>query len=275
MRLARLLQVALVIPSAVLQGPSAAPTPTPGIISTVTEWNNEPDGYRGYVFGTRFQGIAQKERVLVKKPDPVPNADGRYGFIANYSYDPTNWTFAPDVDLRTNERVWKCNPDSLESKHSRLCGRLPLRPEEIEQFKKERLEFDGKDWYQKDADGKKRKQKKAYYNPLPAEEGYHFTDDKLVSVVWRYTPEDFPKVADVLVARYGPPTGIERENVTNKMGAAFENVTYTWLGKRFAVRASRFQSDLDAGLALFTSTEVLKARAREEEERKRKAVKVF
>lgn len=269
MRLKRLLPAILVVPAALQEPPSAARTPTQSAVNvpTVAEWTNEPEGYRGYKFGTRFQEIVQKEGVSVSKPDWYP--------YVGYTADPTSWQYLPYVDLRTNARVWKCFPESLELKASRLCGRLPLRPEEFDEYKREHLSFDGKNWYGKMADGTRQKVKTVSYNPLPANEGYYFTGDMLDRVAWTYLANHFSKVADVLVARYGPPTGADRENVTNKMGATLENVTYTWLGKRFAVRASRFQSDFDSGVALFTSVDALKELARIEEERKRKAVKVF
>lgn len=72
-----------------------------------------------------------------------------------------------------------------------------------------------------------------------------FYDDKLGHVHATLAPSDFAIVTTALRDKYGKPSSIKTEQLTNRMGVVFENQILEWKNSGTAIRARKYTSSLN------------------------------
>lgn len=104
---------------------------------------------------------------------------------------------------------------------------------------------------------------------IDVEDLLHFEEDRLVGAHMEFSEDEFDKMKEIFVEKYGRPMTSSTSDVTNRMGAHFTNESVEWRGARVTVSLDRYGSDLrksSANIALNTFT----ARIVEEEKKRRK-----
>jgi hypothetical protein len=76
------------------------------------------------------------------------------------------------------------------------------------------------------------------------EDMLQFENDRLASTYMTFAADDFDKMRDIFVEKYGPPDSTSDAQVHNRMGAAFTNTSLEWHGPRVTITLERYGSDL-------------------------------
>lgn len=96
----------------------------------------------------------------------------------------------------------------------------------------------------------------------PANISLMFYEEKLGMAYTSFASSDFPKVITALREKYGKPSSMKTEPVTNRMGATFENQILEWKKSGTSIRAEKYASSMDKSsvkiFADFYSTELKK-----------------
>ena len=96
---------------------------------------------------------------------------------------------------------------------------------------------------------------------------------KVSNMSARFKSKDFAEVIGAMRERLGPPTSEKAETVTNRAGAKFENITFTWERGGEVATARRYAGALDRASVVFlseASVEEFKRRAREQQRERAK-----
>jgi hypothetical protein len=102
-----------------------------------------------------------------------------------------------------------------------------------------------------------------------------FERDSFVFAAMKFDADDYSKMRDTFVEKYGPPSKQSTDAVQNRMGMKTDNETLTWVGKNVTVLLMRFSDTLDKGQALFGTNAYLQRLALESEAEKKKGAKSF
>lgn len=57
-----------------------------------------------------------------------------------------------------------------------------------------------------------------------------------------FRADDFDKVRDIFIARYGRPHSSSKSTLRNALGASFVNTTLTWTGPSISIELNRYES---------------------------------
>lgn len=80
---------------------------------------------------------------------------------------------------------------------------------------------------------------------VPANISLFFYEDKFGLASALFASSDFARITAALREKYGKPSSVKTEPVTNRMGATFENQVLEWKKSGTAIRAEKYTSSLD------------------------------
>lgn len=65
--------------------------------------------------------------------------------------------------------------------------------------------------------------------------------------------DDFPRLSQVLITKYGKPTRTESETVKTKAGATFNNEKLSWSGQKVLIVLSKYSDDINTSSVSVTN----------------------
>jgi hypothetical protein len=93
---------------------------------------------------------------------------------------------------------------------------------------------------------------------------------KLVQVDFDFAADDYPKMREAFIAKYGPPHKVDTSVVQNKMGAQFAQETLLWKGPDIHIWMSHYGSKVTEGIAFIVKADFEERMQQVTEEEKRK-----
>jgi len=95
----------------------------------------------------------------------------------------------------------------------------------------------------------------------------NFLDNKFVSAQLSFKPEEFSKIEEIFVKRYGRATSAKNNEVHNPMGARFTNRQLDWIGKSTVVQLMKYAGTVTSGAGFIGQKTWLQHRAQESKKR--------
>ncbi len=112
-------------------------------------------------------------------------------------------------------------------------------------------------------------------NGVSVDDVFLFQDDVFVGVTMSFDSDDYERLRDVFVAKYGEPGRLETTRVTTRAGTRFDNETMNWDGRRVSVSLQRYGESLEKGSAAIFLNSYLEQQEKERQERLKKDADVF
>jgi len=112
-------------------------------------------------------------------------------------------------------------------------------------------------------------------NGAAVEDVFVFQDDLFVGVSLSFDSDDYEKLREVFLVKYGEPTRLETTRVMTRNGTRYDNESLNWEGHSVSVSLERFGDAADKGLGTIFLNTYLEQREKERQERLRKDADVF
>ena len=85
------------------------------------------------------------------------------------------------------------------------------------------------------------------YDGIPVTFVINFLDKKFISMDLGFKPEDFSRIEQIFITRYGRPTHAKNSEVQNAMRARFMNRQVEWIGKTVKIRLVKYAGSVTSG----------------------------
>jgi hypothetical protein len=110
---------------------------------------------------------------------------------------------------------------------------------------------------------------------ITMKEMWSFTQDKFVGAGLSFSSDDFEKLRDIFIERYGPPTSSTEDDLQTRMGAKATNRTLIWQGRAVTITLQRFSGTITEGYASIETNAHLAQKKKDSEKEKLEGAKVF
>jgi len=111
------------------------------------------------------------------------------------------------------------------------------------------------------------------YDGIPVNFVMNFIESQFVAAQLGFRPEDFTKIEEIFVKRYGRPTHVKNTEVQNAMRAKFMNREVEWIGKKVTIRLVKYAGSVTSGSGLIGQQAWFDHRARQSRKRVTDAAK--
>ena len=112
-------------------------------------------------------------------------------------------------------------------------------------------------------------------NGVAVEDVLFFQNDLFVGVSMSFESDDYEKLREVFVTKFGEPTHLETTRLSSRSGARFDNETMGWDGRKVAVSIERYGETLEKGSATMFLNSYLEQQEKERQERLKKDADSF
>jgi hypothetical protein len=106
-------------------------------------------------------------------------------------------------------------------------------------------------------------------NGASVDDVFFFQDDVFVGVTMSFVSDDYERLREVFLAKYGEPTRLETTRISTRTGTRFDNETLNWDGGKVSVSLQRYGESLENGSA----TLFLNSYLEEQEKQRREKLK--
>lgn len=112
-------------------------------------------------------------------------------------------------------------------------------------------------------------------NGVAVDDVLFFQDDLFVGASLSFDSDDYEKLRELFVLKYGEPTRLETTRISSRSGTRFDNETMNWDGRKVAVSIERYGESLEKGSATLFLLSYLEQQEKERQERLKKDADVF
>jgi hypothetical protein len=95
-------------------------------------------------------------------------------------------------------------------------------------------------------------------------------DGNVGSITFKFHHYDYPKMEELLKAKYGAPTSEDRTAVQNRMGATFDSLEMEWAGATMTLNYFSRAGKVDEGLVALTTKRYVESQKFDTEKNKSK-----
>lgn len=86
-------------------------------------------------------------------------------------------------------------------------------------------------------------------NGVAVDDVLYFQNDLFVGVSMSFDSDDYEKLREVFVFKYGEPSRLDTTRLSSREGGRFDNETMSWDGRKVTVSIERYGESLDKGSA--------------------------
>jgi hypothetical protein len=112
-------------------------------------------------------------------------------------------------------------------------------------------------------------------NGVSVDDVFLFQDDSFVGVSLFFAAEDYEKLREVFLVKYGEPARLETTRVTTRTGTRFDDEILHWDGRKVTVSLERYGDSLERGSATIFLNGYLEQQDRQRQERLKKEAETF
>jgi hypothetical protein len=112
-------------------------------------------------------------------------------------------------------------------------------------------------------------------NGVVVDDVFVFQDDSFVGVSLFFAAEDYERLREVFLVKYGEPARLETTRVTTRTGTRFDDEILHWDGRKVTVSLERYGDSLERGSATIFLNSYLEQQAKERQEHLKKEADAF
>jgi hypothetical protein len=112
-------------------------------------------------------------------------------------------------------------------------------------------------------------------NGVPVDDVFVFQADIFVGVTMFFSSDDYERLREVFLIKYGEPSRLETTRVTTRTGTRFDNETLHWDGRKVTASLERYGDSLEKGSATIFLNSYLKEQEKERQDRLKKEADAF
>jgi hypothetical protein len=111
------------------------------------------------------------------------------------------------------------------------------------------------------------------YDGIPVYFVMNFLENRFAAAQLEFKPEDFNRIEQIFVKRYGGPTHVKNTEMQNAMRAKFMNREVEWIGKKVTIRLVKYAGSVTSGSGFIGQQVWLEHRAQRSKKRINDAAK--
>lgn len=112
-------------------------------------------------------------------------------------------------------------------------------------------------------------------NGASVEDVFLFQDDIFVGATMSFDSDDYERLREIFLAKYGEPARLQTTRVTTRTGTRFDNETLNWDGGKVSVSLQRYGESLDKGSATMFLNSYLDQQEKQRQDKLKKEADAF